>query len=184
MVRRLKAQRLRFLLNRLTYLLPLQDFNILIDLTPDVVEFLEYRSLLRAIKTNNLDEILPFPGPAVNTFGSYFRELESNEFLKYGSTPSNSTATFESLCTLSLFGAVTLSDYLTTDLSCLQIQLLQFCQFDKYETRLTGDQSFEDEIRALQLGLPKNKLKAIIDSRFSDLESISLEALLFQGTDS
>jgi len=184
MVRRLRTQRLRFLLNRLVYLSRLSDFPELIGLTPDVSEFFEYRSFLQAIVTNRLDTILGLPGSAVATFGSFFKELESNDYPTFNLTASNPEAVLESVCTLALFNAIQIPDAWTNGLSNEQSELVKFCQFSAHKTRSEGNQSFEDEIRTLQLGEPSDKSRSILDSRFSDMESASLEALLFSDNPS
>jgi hypothetical protein len=43
------------------------------------------------------------------------------------------------------------------------------------------DQSFEDELRALQLGESRDVMEAILQTRFSDSERTNLEALLLDG---
>jgi len=63
-------------------------------------------------------------------------------------------------------------------------ELVKFCQLSTPCKRLIRDQQFEDEIRTLQLDESADKMRDILSSRFSDMEDIPLEALLFSDSGS
>jgi hypothetical protein len=178
-IRRLRVQRLRYLLNRLLYLMPIHKFQELLELTPNVDEFFEYRSLLKAIMSKQLDPILPVPGPAIATFCSLYRELGFEGYPEYNLDLLNSDGVLDSVCTLALFDVISISDPWVNSLTQANSELVKFCQKSTPYKRLICDQSFEDEIRTLQLGESSDKMRDILNSRFNDMEDIPLEALLF-----
>ena len=83
------------------------------------------------------------------------------------------------MCTLALFDVISISDPWVTSLAQADSELVKFCQLSTPYKRLICDQSFEDEIRTLQLGESSDKMRDILNSRFNDMEDIPLEALLF-----
>ncbi len=183
-IRKLRVQRLRYLLNRLLYLMPIHEFQDLLGLTPDVEEFFEYRSLIKAIMTKRLDPILQLPGPAIATFASLYRELGYEGYPEYDLELLNSDRILDSVCTLALLDVITVSDAWVNSLAQANSELVKFCQLSTPCKRLIRDQQFEDEIRTLQLDESADKMRDILSSRFSDMEDIPLEALLFSDSGS
>ena len=60
-------------------------------------------------------------------------------------------------------------------------EMVRFCMLSAPDSRVLADHSLEDELRTLQLGESKDVMETILNTRFSDLEQSSLEALLLDG---
>ena len=179
-IRKWRTQRFRYLINRLFYLLPIDDYRDLRGLIPEIDEFYEHHCLINAVVDKVLDPVLQIPGPAVSTFTSIYQELEYPP-IKYEAVEPSSMAVIDSICNLAVFDIVDLPSKWIESLSETDLELLRFCQFSSAESRIVKDHSFIDELRTLQLGERKEVLKSIIDTRFSDLEQINLSALLISG---
>ena len=68
MRRRWYAQKRRYVLNRLLYLLPSQDLPRLLQVTPDIDEFVESRVVVESLRSGDATTLLKYPGRVVSTF--------------------------------------------------------------------------------------------------------------------
>jgi len=178
MKKRWRVQRLRFLLNRLIYLTPINDYQTLIDLVPEIEDFFEYRILIKSIIGKKIDEIVKIPGVTVSTFASICQQQNEFKIKTYDIELLKMKGVFESFCVLSLFGIVDPPQSWIETLQNNDAELMKFCKLAIPYERKLKDFSFEDEIRTLQLGINKEKIKDIFDTRFSDQEAINLDGLL------
>lgn len=178
MMRRFRIQRLRFVLNRLLYLLPVEDYKLLLNIAPDIDELFEYRQLVKALVEGNLDHILTIPGPAVSTFASFWHERGDKKLMAYNKKLLDADGSIESVCILSSFGVIDPPKSWVEQLSKSDAELIRFSLMSTPEKRILTDHSFEDEIRTLQLGVSPDEMISIINTRFSDLEALNLDGLL------
>lgn len=178
MKRRWIVQKLRFLLNRLIYLTPINDYKKLLYLAPEVEEFYEYRVLVKSIIDKNIDEIIKIPGAIVSTFASVCQHSDELKIKAYDPKLFESKGAFESFCILSLYGIVDPPKSWIEKMKDNDSELMNFCRLSISSKRMLKDFSFEDEVRTLQLGTKKNKIKEIFDTRYSDQEAIILDGLL------
>lgn len=181
MVRRLRVQRLRFLLNRSLYLLPSTRYEDLIKLAPDVDEFFEFRSSVQAILDRTADPVLPLPGPAVSAFASLCNEFGCNNEISYEPDLLNSKGSIDSVCTLASLGILTPPSNWIDKLPKTDAEMVRFCTLLSPTERDLRDHSYEDELRTLQLGESKEIIESILTTRFNDLEQVNLDALLLDG---
>ena len=179
-VRKLQAQRLRYLLNRLIYLTPLVEYEKLIGLAPDIVEFYEYRLVIHSLITQSIDELIGIPGPAVSTFASIANELELGK-IKFDISQLDSRSVLDSLATLLAFGVAELPGTWIEQLNPSDREYVNFCMFEPLTSRALRDFSYEDELRSLQINVDPSLRHALMTTRFSDLESINLDALLISA---
>lgn len=178
MKRKLLVQRLRFFLNRLLYLSHVDDFPNLLDLAPDIDEFYKYKSLINAMIEKNVDSIIGISGLTVLTFASLWQQQTDSKLSSYDKKKLNLKGAIESICLLSSFGIVDPSKSWLKTLDKPDSELVCFSKFTPPKERLLKDHSFEDEIRSLQLNESTEAMRNIVNSRYSDLETISLDGLL------
>ena len=179
-IRKLQAQRLRYLLNRLVYLTPLVDYEELLGLVPNIAEFHEYKSVIHSLITKSVDELMRIPGPAISTFASIVKELELGE-IKFDASRLDSQSVLDSVATLLTFGVVELPDSWTEQLTPSDREYINFCRFKPLASRHLRDFSYEDELRSLQINVNPSLQQALMTTRFSDLENINLDALLMSA---
>jgi hypothetical protein len=178
--KKLQAQRLRYLLNRLVYLTPLTDYEKLLGLAPDILEFYEYRSVIQSLITKSIDELIKIPGPAISTFASITKELELGE-IKFDTSRLDSQSVLDSIATLLAFGVVELPESWIERLIPLDREYIDFCRFKPLASRQLTDFSYEDELRSLQINVDPSLQHLLMTTRFSDLENINLDALLMSA---
>lgn len=176
-IRKLQVQRLRYLLNRLIYLTPYIAYKKLLDITPDMVEFYEYRSLISSLIMKSVSELIKVPGPAVSTFASVFQELALGE-VKLETAQIDSPAMLDSLATLTAFRIFEPSRDWIERLDTPDKEYINFCMFTPLSSRILTDFSYEDELRTLQINVDPALRQLLMTTRFSDDEGINLDALL------
>jgi hypothetical protein len=178
MVRRFRVMRLRYLLNRLLYLCPIDNYGNLLELAPAVDEFLEYRGLIMAVMKTSLDPILSLPGPTVTAFASLWQEFGSDHKVPYDERLLSTTGALDSICMLGPYGVAQVPNPWIESLPDADSELVRFSLLQSRNSRISGDLTYEDEVRTLQLGASVANLQGIMRSRFDDLESVSPDALL------
>ncbi len=143
-------QRLRYLANRLLYLLPTSDLSILRDVISNLPEFTETLALLKFRIDRDCTDLLRLPGAAVATAASLVgtdpgpkfrvqlpRELRDEEI--------------HSAAVLLLYNAAETPPGDQMYRSSDDAQFLAFCSGDQMNYREHGNFSYIDEIRTLQL---------------------------------
>lgn len=176
-IRKLQVQRLRYLLNRLIYLTPYIAYRKLLDITPDMVEFYEYRSLINSLIMKSVSELIKVPGPAISTFASVFQELALGE-VELETAQIDSPATLDSLATLTAFGIFEPPRDWIERLDTPNKEYIKFCMFTPLSSRVLTDFSYEDELRTLQINVDAALRQLLMTTRFSDHEGINFDALL------
>jgi hypothetical protein len=176
LIKKMRTQRLRYLLNRLVYLTPFENFNKLFNLTPDTIEFYEFKTIINSLIKKSIVDLNKIPGPAITTYASIFKELNLDRInideseLKY--------ATLDTIATLLVFGIIEIPDKWVDSLPLNDREYINFCSFKPITSRVLKDYSFEDEIRTLQINEKQSLCDLFMTSRFSDVEQINLDALL------
>ncbi len=103
MRRRWYAQKRRYVLNRLLYLLPPQELPRLMQLTPDIDEFVESRVVLESLISGDATNILKYPGRVVSTLCQLWPEHHPATAPKVVWPKTGSRADAESATHLGLF---------------------------------------------------------------------------------
>lgn len=173
--RRWYVQRLRYLINRALYLLPLSDLGFFRAHIDSLSEFAETSALLDFLVEGKIEPLLEMPGTAVSTAGSFARQLG----LKWQSTlPSSfSKAAIHSFGVLLLHGACQLPASTLPNLTDAQRRLLLFCAGQAPSDRELNNFTFLDEIRTLQIGRNSNDALEALDTRFANNEETVFEGL-------
>jgi len=177
LVKKLQIQRLRYFLNRLIYLTPYVDYKKLLDITPNIVEFYEYRSLINSLIIKSVSELIKIPGPAISTFASVFQELALGK-IELNTAQIDYQIMLDSLATLSAFGIFEPPGDWIERLIPKDKEYINFCMFTPLSSRALKDFSYEDELRALQINVDATLRQVLMTTRFSDDEGINLDALL------
>ena len=180
LMRKLQAQRLRYLLNRLLYLTPIIDYVKLLGLAPEIVEFYEYRLAVNSLITKSIDELIKIPGPAISAFASIVKELELGG-IRFDTSQLDSRSVLDSLATLLAFDVVEPPESWIEQLTPSNREYVNFCIFEPLSSRAIRDFSYEDELRSLQINVDPSLRQALMTTRFSDLENINLDALLMSA---
>ncbi len=176
MARRSMMQRVRYLLNRLLYLVPINEFPLLISLAPNIDELYEYRSLVQAIIEKQLALIVNMPGATASTFSSICQQ-QKFRLSPYDKELLNSEGALDSLCILATFGILEPPLAWLKTLPKLDEKMVRSCMLSIPEQRVLDDHSYEDEVTSLQLGEKPDRIREIFNSRYSDLEAINLDGL-------
>ncbi len=180
LIKKLQTQRLRYFLNRLIYLTPYVEYKKLLDITPDIVEFHEYRSVINSLITNSVDELIKIPGPAISTFASAFQELALGK-IELKTAQIDYRTMLDSLATLTAFGIFEPPGDWIEKLEPKHKEYIDFCMFTPLSSRVLRDFSYEDELRALQINADNTLRQQLMATRFSDDEGINLDALLISA---
>lgn len=186
MRRRWYTQKRRYVLNRLLYLLPPQELPRLLQLTPDIDEFVESRVVVEALRSGDATTLLKYPGRVVSTFCQLWPEHRPATAPKVVWPKTGSRADAESATHLGLFLSITPPEAylhsLEETLPGYRI-LIDICATGKPDRGKIERLSFLDELDLLYTTLPHEELVGLIASRFDELEDVGLEGLQLGGGD-
>jgi hypothetical protein len=184
MRRRWYAQNRRYVLNRLVYLLPPRELPRLLQVTPDIDEFVESRVVMEALHSGEATTLLRYPGRVVSTFCQLWPEHRPATAPKVVWPKPGSRADAESATHLGLFLSMTPPEaYLRSleeTLPGYRI-LIDICATGKPERGKIEQLSFLDELDLLYSTLRHEELVGLITSRFDELEDAGLEGLKLGG---
>jgi hypothetical protein len=184
MRRRWYAQKRRYVLNRLLYLLPPQELPRLLQLTPDIDEFVESRVVLEALRSGDATTLLKYPGRVVSTFCQLWPEHRPATSPSVLWPKTGSRADADSATHLGLFLSMAPPEaYLRSLEETLPGYrlLIDICATGKPDRRKIERLSFLDELDLLYSTLPHEELVGLILSRFDELEDVGLEGLQLGG---
>ena len=72
LLQKMLTQRLRYQINKLLYVTPIDKYSKILALIPNIPEFYEHKVIIRALITKNIAELIKIPGPATATFASIY----------------------------------------------------------------------------------------------------------------
>jgi hypothetical protein len=179
--RRWHIQKLRFLTNRLLYLLSPKDYGYLVQLIPDVDELQEIRKILLAFDSEDITELLKLPGRVISTFCELWTETKSDEPRFYIEEISEIESI--SLATLSLNQVITLPQEIIEKAPSHLKGLLNCCSANYKGGEEIEVLSYLDELRTLLYGYEKEELKEQLTTRFNYKEGIFLDGLRLGGSE-
>ncbi len=181
MARRFRLQRIRYLLNRLIYLYPIEQHVDLIDVARRLPELHETELLLTALHTGDATPLLLLPGRTIAAFVELWREAKSGQ-------PNIRWEVFQpkicidALATLVLGGVVEPPHSVIRALNPHQRELLKFCSGAPGQPVEKVRDSFVDEARRLQNGRAHDFIASLLDTRFSLRESSGLQLFRLDST--
>lgn len=175
MSRRWFVQKCRYHLNRLLYLIPQTTYEQIRSSVPDGSEFDEYRILLDAMISGNLNAIARLPGRTVG----FFCELTSEHGApdKHPLEGLDERAVAESACAMALyFGWQFSADELTSMYEGSRT-LLQTCSTGVDDRSQIRPHSYLDEVELLLRGTSTEGRRRYVQTRSDEDELIGLEGL-------
>ena len=178
--RRWYIQNLRYLTNRAFYLMSAGDLGFLIDPLSRLPEFAETVALLKMLVQGLTEDILKMPGAALMAGAGMLKQVGRK--LQLPNAIANlDRATVDAISILLLFDVVSVDEKIYDQLEGYDKELLLFSGGQTPATRVMDDFSYIDEIRSLQLLRTKTDIISMIESRFSDQESVVFDALDIGG---
>lgn len=175
--RRWYVQRLRFLTNRLLYLLPASELSYLRSTIDSISEMKETSALFKLLIDGVATDLLEMPGPAVAT---------AAKFISSGRAPVREVKLQSRLSSAAVHSAAVLMLYrvMKIDENAMLIEdqtdsrdFLRFCAGVPPAKRQRADFSYLDEIQTLQLGRTESEGQRMLETRLFNDESVVLEAL-------
>ena len=174
--RRWHAQRVRYLTNRILYLLPAPELRFVRDALANQPEFTETLALLKLLQDGDCSDLLEMPGPAVAAAAAILRAAKT-QVSTITSPAELSGAATHSAGILLLYGAAEFGAPLRANAGPDALEFLSFCAGDAPQRRVRNDFGYLDEIRSLQLNRKAEERLQMLESRFSENEAITFEAL-------
>lgn len=179
-LRKWQMQKLRYLTNRAFYLFPTKDLQFLIDPLSKLPEFAETVALLRLLIDFDVFPILQMPGAAL-TAGCGVLRQRGQRLPKIEDLGVVTPVILESLAIIMMFDVCDIADEVIERLAQNERDFLLFCSGRPQLQRAMGSFTYLDEIRCLQMSQSSADRFTKIESRFSDQESVVLDALDIGG---
>lgn len=184
MRRRWYVQKRRYILNRLLYLLSPSDLPRLLQVTPDIDEFVENRSVAEALRSGDATKVLKYPGRVVSTFCQLWPQHHhtARPNISWPKHPERAEA--ESAAHLGLFLSVTPPGSFLRSLDSPSPGsriLIEICAKGTTDRGKISKLSFLDEMDLLYSTPPHEDVVGLIASRFDEMEDVGLEGLLLGG---
>ncbi|MEZ6049314.1 MAG: hypothetical protein R3C11_27795 [Planctomycetaceae bacterium] len=175
MRRRWFVQNCRYHLNRLLYLLRHSSYEEIRAAIPDGSEFDEYRILLDALVTGNVNAIAALPGRTVG----FFCELSSEHGVpdKHPWISLNERSVAESACAMALYFGWKFSDSELSSMYEGSRTLLQACSVGSVDSDQIRRHSYLDEVELLLRGTSTKDRLRYVQTRSDEDELIGLEGL-------
>ena len=184
MRRRWYAQKRRYVLNRLLYLLSREELPRLLQITPNIDEFVECRVVMEALRAGDATKLLKYPGRVVSTFCQLWPEHHPATPPKISWPKMGGRADAEGAANLGLFlSVIPPESYLGSldgPLPGYRI-LIEICATGSADSGKIEKLSFLDELELLYSTFPHEEVVRLVASRFDELEDVGLEGLHLGG---
>jgi hypothetical protein len=169
-------QKCSYYINRLLYLMHINEYDKLLSLIPEEDEFRQIREVMLSILNRNVSTLIQMPGPSIAAFCELWSEnhvippvLDLNNHL-----PDEA---LDSYSILLLYRTVLLKSEILKIQSPKTQAFLNFCNGDSPETREFTNLSYIDELRSLQLNYTKEEMYDMLTTRYNNYEGLSPAAL-------
>ena len=180
MDRRWYVQRMRFLLGRLLYMLPISEYKSVRDLVPDMPELRPFKVLMQSLLDRTPETMYELGGQLASVFATIWRENELG--MTKVDLDAITPAHFDTIQVLLLYGVYEV-DKLNPNMSKKQYLSYMFCSGRAFNLRELDDLSYIDELNSLQLGTSSAEFKKLLDSRFNRYEDYWWRPFDFAGLD-
>lgn len=180
MDRRWYVQRMRFLLGRLLYMIPISEYKFVRDLIPNLPELRPFKVLMQSLLNRSPEIIYELGGQFASVFSTIWRENELGTIKVDLDTVT--PAHFDTLQVLLLYGVCEAAS-LNPHMSKEKYLSYMFCLGRSSILRELDDLSYVDELNSLQLGTSTVDFKSLLDSRFNRYEDYWWRPLDFAGPD-
>ncbi|HLP18610.1 MAG TPA: RNA-directed DNA polymerase [Bacteroidota bacterium] len=169
------AQKKKYLLNRLLYLLPRDEYPSIINLISDDEDLYTHAILMKCFYHGNIIPIIDYPGVLVSSFVSLClstRTKLSNILWSFDPRPHR----VDSVAMFILSGLLTPPAEWIEKCEAKERELIEFCN-KSIASINEHNFSYYDEINTLRLGKTCQDYLKILNSRFNNDESIFFELL-------
>jgi hypothetical protein len=177
MPRRWYVQKVRYLCNRLLYMIDPSEYGILYDYTLVLDELQEIRAVLTAFRHRDVTNLLMLPGRTILAFSELWAETQSGHPAMQLESKLTEPV-IESLATLSLLRVIDLPAPLLQNLPEPTRTFLSYCAGHSSQPSDISKLSFVDELQTLQIGQSAEQLYDLVTTRFNDREVVSLGGVL------
>jgi Reverse transcriptase (RNA-dependent DNA polymerase) len=174
------VQKLRRNANQLFYLATDPELKEIHDATRQYTELHETSCVLGGLLNSEVTPLLDLPGPAIASYASLSR-LRRQEPIRIPKGSLTDENKLEAIANLALYKAVANVPEIVAESAGDESLYLRFCAPDPAEHRELSDFSYLDEIRCLQLVHKDRPPVHMVETRFSDGEAMSFEALQLSG---
>ena len=180
MKRRWALQEWRYLIGRLTYLLPSDQRPELLSRLPTCDELVTTRTLLEALVSGDAKRLLPLPGPTVSAFCQLWRESRNDPpVIDWSNKPKREER--DAAVDLGLHGLADPPDEWVAGLASPNSHLfVRLASGHKPSSRTLDDFSYVDEMESLWLSKQMDMVR-FLTTRFDDREAVYLPALDVSG---
>ncbi|MGP1691093.1 MAG: RNA-directed DNA polymerase [Giesbergeria sp.] len=179
-LRKWHIQKIRYLTNRAFYLFPTKELSFLRDPLDKLPEFAETVALLRLLIDFEVFPILLMPGAALTAGCGVLRQT-GQRLPKIEKLAVVTPVILESLAIIMTFDVCDIADEVIDALTPDEREFLLFCSGKPQLRRAAARFTYLDEIRCLQMSQSSADRFIKIESRFSDQESVVLDALDIGG---
>jgi|GEM_PF-6922400 len=170
--RKWQVQQLRYNVNRAIYILPPNDLRSLSLDLENMTEFLQFRSILKAVFDQDFQAIHQMPGVAANTAGSLLRQMNQRIKCPDDIETQLRPEIVQVLLSLMAYDAIELPQSLHAHPALSLFQPAN-SMCDNPITPCT----FEEEVMLLMSHRSRSEVSSYFDRRFSEDEDMALEAL-------
>lgn len=168
MDRRWYVQRMKFLLGRAFYVVPLEHYQHVENLIPNIPELSPYTVLFRALRNRTPSDAYDLSGQFAALFSAIWREnnLGTHKINLSTVLPHQ----FDAVQVLLLYGICEATDIANSDVSASDETILKFCLGNGSSTRSLRDLSYADELNSLAIGVSREEFRSLLDTRFNMYE--------------
>ena len=163
-------QRARRALNPLFYLLQVDQYDLILEVAETHNNLITQEIVSKALKGNNISELLEFPGTTVASFCEIAKVVESQVSKKFSnpSLGSLSNAALNSISSLAIHGLLDGSEFYDHEFKYLRPNV---------SIRSLTSVDFESEIETLRINLTSFDQEQLLGNRLDVDEEIGLPAL-------
>lgn len=180
-LRRWKVQRARRVINTLFYLRAFSEWKNREDVFSLFPELVEQAALVSALRTGEVNSVLPFFGQAPAAFSELWQEHGGRPAILKPETKLNDPKV-SSLVLLRLHDVISESDLPSTS-EGVNGRLLSATREQSPIARTNPDLTFDDEFESLRLGTSGKEISELARTRHSISEGSPLEALSLFGSE-
>jgi reverse transcriptase-like protein len=176
MERRWDVQQLRYVFNRLLYLMPSSDYGQILRMIPDIQEARDLRIVLEAIKSADATPLLRRPGPPISTFAQLWSERDGSPKVEWPQNPH--FAERDSAAALAAYGTVRIpTDWIARVDQISNQRYLSVLNGDVVPLEREGIPPYLQELACLRKGLSDQDAKRLMQERFNNDEDLFLSGL-------
>lgn len=176
MERRWDIQQLRYVFNRLLYLMPTSDYGQLLGLLPETPELSDLRIVLNAVQRRDATALLQRPGPSVSTFAQLWSENQGSPKISWSEQPQFPER--DAAAAFAAYGTVQIpSEWISRFDHISNRQYLGILNGESAAANREGMPPYLLELACLRHGWSRDDATRLVHERFNNDEDLFLSAL-------